>query len=932
MVSLVRYIKYFFLWGLLFVLFGQVDSYAQQLKVFSVESVEDDPFDMSANAKAATKKVDGSGDLYAILKITSDDVDDDLRAYNFDFGMLKSIVEVHDAEGEIWVYVQKNAKQVTITRSGYRTVSRYDLQRTFEPGKVYRMKISVKKEVAVVGKGTLLFKITPAKAGTMVTYTNSQGVKSLFGTTDASGQVAKYIELGTYTFSVVAEYYHESEGRVKLESANGTHIEEVTLRPNFADVELVAASGADIYVDGQKKGTSSWKGILGPGTYQIECRCENHRPTSKYVEVKDGEQYKFALDAPVPIVGTLVLMSSPLGASVKIDGKDYGVTPLTLDSLLIGSHSVAISKSGYDALTKTINIKEGETVEENAVLVEAVSYSYSVAEARTTESNGHEYVDLGLPSGLKWATCNVGASSPEEYGDYYAWGEIEIKGEYSNENSKARGKSIGDISGNSNYDVARAKWGGNWRMPTMKELEELNSKCTWQWTTQKGINGYKVTGPNGNSIFLPAAGCREGSSLDGVERDGFYWSSTPDDSNYYDCLLIFSSSYHNVDMIPCYSGLSVRPVLGNQNESNRVNGYEYVDLGLPSGLKWATCNVGADSPEDYGDYYAWGEIETKGEYYESNSKTYGKSISGISGSSTYDVARAKWGGSWRLPTKKELEELKNNCKWQWTSQNGKKGYKVTGPNGNSIFMPAAGNRYGSSLYDAGEYGLYWSSTPYESNDSNTYSLDFDSSYHYVNWIDRYLGQSVRPVLGNQNESNKINGYEYVDLGLPSGLKWATCNVGASSQEEYGDYYAWGEIDTKSEYTGANSKTYSKSMSDISGNAMYDVARAKWGGSWRLPTKKELEELESKCKCEWTTQNGKKGYKVTGPNGKSIFLPAAGYRIGSSLYGAGEEGYYWSSPPYVSNDDGAYRLYFRSSYRNVSWNYRHSGQSVRPVSE
>ncbi len=745
MVSLVKYIKYFSLLGLLFVLFGQVESYAQQLKVFSVESVEDDPFDMSANAKAATKKVDGSGDLYAILKITSDDVDDDLRAYNFDFGMLKSIVEVHDAEGEIWVYVQKNAKQVTITRSGYRTVSRYDLQRTFESGKVYRMKISVKKEVAVVGKGTLMFQITPAKAGIMVTYTNSDGVESLFGATDEYGQVAKYIELGTYTFSVVAEYYHKSEGRVKLESKNGTHIEEVVLRPNFADVELEAASGAEIYVDGQKKGTSSWKGILGPGTYQIECRRENHRSTSKYVEVKDGEQYKFTLDAPVPIVGTLVLMSNPLGASVTIDGKDYGVTPLTLDSLLIGSHSVAISKSGYDALTKTINIKEGETVEENTVLVEAVSYSYSVAEARTTESNGHDYVDLGLPSGLKWATCNVGASSPEQYGDYYAWGEIETKGEYSNENSKARGKSIGDISGNSNYDVARAKWGGKWRMPTMEELEELNSKCTWQWTTQKGINGYKVTGPNGNSIFMPAAGCREGSSLSSAGEYGYYWSSTPDDSNYFDCLLIFSSSYHDVDMSPCLLGLSVRPVLGNQNESNRVNGYEYVDLGLSSGLKWATCNVGASSAEEYGDYYAWGEIETKSEYTGANSKTYSKSMSDISGNAMYDVARAKWGGSWRLPTKKELEELESKCKWEWTTQNGKKGYKVTGPNGKSIFLPAAGYRYRSSLYSAGDYGYCWSSTPYESDDNFACALWGKSSDHNVDCDFRYFGKSVRPV-------------------------------------------------------------------------------------------------------------------------------------------------------------------------------------------
>ena len=317
MISLVRYIRCLALLVALSVL-SAVVSFAQSEKIFTISEFVQDPFDLSGRGDT-TKMVDGSGNLYSIVKVSSDDPEDKLSDYRFDFGMLKSIVKVVD--GELWVYVQKNAKQVSVSRQGYKTVHRFDLGYTLESGAVYRMKISVKKEVAVVGKGTLLLKITPAKAGTMVTYTNSQGVKSLFGTTDASGQVAKYIELGTYTFSVVAEYYHESEGRVKLESANGTHIEEVTLRPNFADVELVAASGADIYVDGQKKGTASWKGILGPGTYQIECRRENHRPTSKYVEVKDGEQYKFALDAPVPIVGTLVLMSNPLGASVTIDRK-----------------------------------------------------------------------------------------------------------------------------------------------------------------------------------------------------------------------------------------------------------------------------------------------------------------------------------------------------------------------------------------------------------------------------------------------------------------------------------------------------------------------------------------------------------------------------------------------------------------------------------
>ena len=184
----------------------------------------------------------------------------------------------------------------------------------------------------------------------------------------------------------------------------------------------------------------------------------------------------------------------------------------------------------------------------------------------------------------------------------------------------------------------------------------------------------------------------------------------------------------------------------------------------------------------------------------------------------------------------------------------------------------------------------------------------------------------------QQLSHTINGHEYVDLGLPSGLKWATCNVGAENPEDYGNYYAWGETSTKSEITEENSLTYGKSMSDISGNITYDVARKEWGSSWRLPTKKELEELESKCKWQWTTINGKNGYKVTGPNGNSIFLPAAGCRYGSSLDYAGEYGYFWSSAPLESNDDSAYYLYFNSSHRNVDWCYRYFGQSVRPVSE
>ena len=187
-----------------------------------------------------------------------------------------------------------------------------------------------------------------------------------------------------------------------------------------------------------------------------------------------------------------------------------------------------------------------------------------------------------------------------------------------------------------------------------------------------------------------------------------------------------------------------------------TNGHAWVDLGLPSGKKWAICNVGATSPEEYGDYFAWGETSTKETYGEDNCPTYGLSESELQSqgyidsegnlTSQYDAATANWGGDWRMPTYDELNELRNRCTWTWTTQNGVNGYKVLGPSGASIFLPAAGYRYGSSLYRAGSYGYYWSSTPYEIDRYDAYFLGFNSGGHYMSDDGRYVGLSVRPVL------------------------------------------------------------------------------------------------------------------------------------------------------------------------------------------
>ena len=190
------------------------------------------------------------------------------------------------------------------------------------------------------------------------------------------------------------------------------------------------------------------------------------------------------------------------------------------------------------------------------------------------------------------------------------------------------------------------------------------------------------------------------------------------------------------------------------------NGHEYVDLGLS--VKWATMNVGASSPEDYGDYFAWGETTTKATYdwstykwcngsYNSLTKYCTSSIFGTVDNKAVldlsdDAARANWGGTWRMPTDAELTELRTQCTWTWTTQNGVNGYKVTSKtNSNSVFLPAAGYRYDTSLSNAGSYGYYWSSSLNESAPIYAWYVSFNSGGVYADYSNRCSGQSVRPV-------------------------------------------------------------------------------------------------------------------------------------------------------------------------------------------
>ena len=382
-------------------------------------------------------------------------------------------------------------------------------------------------------------------------------------------------------------------------------------------------------------------------------------------------------------------------------------------------------------------------------------------------ANGHEYVDLGLPSGTLWATCNVGATKPEEYGDYFAWGETEPKSEYSWEKykwgggngnyiNKYRNDSIDGKDDNKTIlelcdDAANVNWGCNWRIPTLVEQDELRNDLytTWVWVNH-GVRGYKVTSKiNGNSIFLPVAGYIYESELCDAGSDIGYWSSSLSTNNSGLAYSLGSNCFNSVSVDLRICGLSVRPVLrveftlsfvpnGGQGEmpavvkpfkqaftlptctfkrdgyefigwnsqsdgtgekyedgdtiylstntalyaqwkeiptkENMHNGHEYVDLGLSSGTLWATCNVGADYPEEYGDYFAWGETTPKEEYKEENYKWYNKENSYLCTKYNYqdkqrgldimdDTAQVNWGGDWRMPGLSDIKELCIKCTW-----------------------------------------------------------------------------------------------------------------------------------------------------------------------------------------------------------------------------------------------------------------------------
>ncbi len=391
-----------------------------------------------------------------------------------------------------------------------------------------------------------------------------------------------------------------------------------------------------------------------------------------------------------------------------------------------------------------------------------------------------------------------------------------------------------------------------------------------------------------------------------------------------------------------------------------------VDMGLS--VKWASWNVGATKPEEYGNFYAYGEVEPKEEYTLLNYQWYytdyndwdcdewekyyklGKTITGTN----YDVAHVKWGDQWRMPTRAEWKELIENCDWKWTGINGVTGALATSRiNGNSIFLPAAGNMVDAEHTHDQLGCFYWTATEYEQSDISqecrNYRANIDATNRAADGYDYpEVGFSIRAVYGPvpAEEPDQViipTDDQMVDLGLS--VKWAPFNLGATSEANDGNFYCWGETKEKQYSHVYNYKWYDPltdeyiEIGDQISGTEYDVATQLWGNGWRLPTAEEMRELVEEC--TWTASST--GYTVTGPNGNSIFLKASGMMTYKGApRSSTESGYYWCGDADTRvNSQGKKMTSMASALRFSRYGYnlqdpevgyasRAGGIQVRPV--
>ena len=352
--------------------FFPIVAFAQEKLDFNVVSFRIDQFSTTAQDKRF-EKFDDDGKRYAIIKVKDVDGEGDLEGFTFYFGALNSWSVSHD--DELWVYVQRNAKTVTIKRPGYKTIEKYDLNTTIQPGKTYEMRITMSRVRKVVEhditKQVLQFIVTPSneKAIVKIKKANSSGDYDLWGEVDETGSIDKILDFGTYDYVVSAVNYESSAGRVTLSDSKTTFVEKVSLKPNFGFVvvdDAYGISGAQVFIDDIKVGTIPYRNAkhrLNCGTHKITVtNGDLYKTYNSTFTIQQGDTTRLSPKLESDFAQTTINVDAD--AEIFIDGKSKGKRTWT-GPLKAGKYVIECKQEKHKKTSISINVKpdKSETFE-----------------------------------------------------------------------------------------------------------------------------------------------------------------------------------------------------------------------------------------------------------------------------------------------------------------------------------------------------------------------------------------------------------------------------------------------------------------------------------------------------------------------------------------------------------------------------------------
>ncbi len=657
---------------------------AASAQSISVKSFKPLPMDMTASSIEG-KRIDQNGQVAALIKIVTTQT-----GFSFEGGTL-GIVDSKQEKGEVWVWVPRSSRKITIKHADLGVLRDYMFPETIEAERTYEMVLTTDEIETVVKKKVtqqyLTFKITPPNA---ILEVNDE-----LWSVDAEGNASKYVDYGTYSYRVRASNYLTDAGRVTVDDPVNKKQVVVNLKPNFATITLTVNADAEIWVNDVKKGTRSWTGPLGKGTYKIECKQASHETImiSKEITVEmNGET--IILPAPTPIFGSLNVECKPNSATIFLDGKEIGETPISINEVLVGQHEIKLTKKGYADYTETVTITQGERKQVQATLSNGreIQFNCNVPDAQL-EIDGKAVGSATGSYQLTYGNHNLKATV-SGYQDYTVTLNVTENSHRHSITMQTIPAPKGAVDGLFSVSPSKRVYF------SQGNLQYQASTKTWRFAEHQ----YDVVGSSHSSISSSYSGW----------IDLFGWGTSGYDNKYP-----YMTSMDNSDY--CYGDNDITGTHYDWGVHNAIsNGgnkaglwrtltkdewvYVFNKRSTASGIRYAKACVNNMNgmillPDDWDSgYYSLNNINKGDASYSSNTI--------------------------------------HAFQWATLEQHG------------AVFLPAAGLRYGTSVLNLGSGGGYWSVSYYDR--SRACSLYFDGSgYRSLGYDSHFEGQSVRLVRSAQ---------------------------------------------------------------------------------------------------------------------------------------------------------------------------------------